>query len=64
MAISPDQTDEPMSGEYPRPWRVEERVHAWFVVDARGGIVAGPFTAEAGAYLWLERWPNGIPGKQ
>lgn len=41
---------------YPRPWRVEERVHAWYVVDAGGGIVAGAFASASQAWAWIDRW--------
>lgn len=45
-------------GQYPRPWRVTERVHSWWVTDARGGIVAGGFASAMRAHAWLDRWPN------
>lgn len=42
--------------EYPKPWRVERRVSAWFVVDADGRIVAGGFDSAHAAWTWMDRW--------
>lgn len=49
-------------GEYPRPWRVTSGVGGLAaVVDARNGIVAGPFTSALLAHVWLDKWPNPTP---
>lgn len=45
--------------EYPHPWRVEQRVGWWYVVDASGGIVAGSFGTSSAAWAWLERMTGG-----
>lgn len=48
------RTTEPCRYEpYPRPWRLSYRL-AWFVVDARDGIVAGGFGSIADASQWLD----------
>lgn len=46
-----------MATEYPRPWRLAFHL-SWFVVDANGGIVAGPFGSNQAASEWLDGWPN------
>lgn len=46
-------------GEYPHPWHAEERVGLWYVVDARGGIVAGSFPSASAAWDWIERMYGG-----